>query len=322
MSHLRAITALAEFASFFRAAQHLHLSPPAVFGQIRQLEDEFGMKFYERLGRRLHLTDAGELLVKHAKAMLAKHDAAAASLRELHGGKRAVLRIGTGPHSAIGIVPHLLQAFLSSYPDTEVRLTTGDDHTLISDLRTGLLDAILMTLPPDDPDLEGEPWWRYEMAFVLPPSGRSGPGVTLREVLDYPFILYHRRVVVDAAIQRICLQEGIEPHIVMAIDHPDSIKQLVKLGLGASILPLWIVADEARAGTLRILRLENTRLYEYGLVYRRPGYRPKGLTALVSVAQRWGKWWPMAKYVVRLEPAGRRKLAAEATVRRGEKHEI
>jgi len=298
LSQLRAIIALGELASFSKAGEYLHLSPPAVFGQIRQLEDELGQKLYERIGRRLHLTDAGELLVKHAKTIVEKHDEAAAALRELSGVTAGVLRIGCGPHGSICVLPHLFRAFLAAHPNTEIRLTTGDDRKLISDLRTGLLDVMLMTLPLQDPDFEEEPLWRYEMVFVLPPRGRPGQRPTARELLKYPFILYRRTVVVDAAIREICLREGIEPRVVMENDLPDSIKELVKLGIGASMLPLWSVGDEARAGTLQILRPRNRHLYGYGLVYRRAGYRPKAATALALIAHRWSEWWPMAGNVV------------------------
>ena len=199
LSQLRAILALREVASFARAGQQLHLSPPAVFGQIRQLEDELGEKLYERIGKRLQLTAAGELLADRARLILKEHDEAVIALKELSGVRRGVLRLGSGPHGSITIMPHLLRAFLSEYPNTELRLTTGDDQTLLREVRSGILDVLLMTLPVGDPELEDEPLWRYEMVFVFPPGkGRAAHAPpTVDELREAPFILYRRTVVID-----------------------------------------------------------------------------------------------------------------------------
>src|SRR5215831_7333338 len=81
-AQLRAILALRELASLAKAGEHLHLSPSAVFCQIRQLEDELGQKLYERIGNRLQLTKTGELLAQHAAKLLSTHDAAINALKE------------------------------------------------------------------------------------------------------------------------------------------------------------------------------------------------------------------------------------------------
>ena len=111
MSQLRAILALKELASFAKAGEHLHRSPPAVFGQIRQLEEEIGQRLYERVGKRLELTDAGRMLADYACTILETHDEALSTLTGSTGGGAGVIRIGCGPHSSLRILPQLLRAF-------------------------------------------------------------------------------------------------------------------------------------------------------------------------------------------------------------------
>lgn len=302
MSQLRAILALKELASFARAGQQLHLSPPAVFGQIRQLEDELGEKLYERIGKRLQLTSAGELLAARAKEILKNHDETVLALKELSGARGGIVRIGCGPHSSISIIPHLLRAFLDAYPNNEVRLVTGDDQTLLRDVRTGLVDVLLMTLPTRDPELAEEPLWRYEMVFAVPPAeSKAKAPITINSLKERPFILYRRTVVIDDVIRQVCANLTFEPRIVMENDQPDSIIELVKLGLGYSMLPLWSVADAARQGQMRILRPEPRQVNSYGLIMRHSDYRPKALLALTHVAHEWRKWWPMARHVMPIE---------------------
>ena len=165
-SQLRAILALRELASLAKAGEQLHLSPSAVFCQIRQLEDEFGQKLYERIGNRLRLTGTGELLAQYAAKLISTHDAAITYLKEQSNSRRELLRIGCGPHSSQRVIPHLLRAFMKEHPATDLRLATSDDQSLLRDVRIGLLDAIFMSLPTGDAELCEEPLWSYEMVLV------------------------------------------------------------------------------------------------------------------------------------------------------------
>ena len=296
-SQLRAILALRELASLAKAGEHLHLSPSAVFCQIRQLEDELGQKLYERIGNRLRLTRTGELLAQHAAKLVATHDAAINEIKQEGTSRRELLRIGCGPHSSQRVIPHLLRAFLEQHPATDIRLTTAGDQALLGDARMGLLDTIFMSLPVGDSDLTEEPLWSYEMVFVLPPakSGRY-PRAKVQDLQRAPFIMYRRAVVIDAAYQQLCRDLGFEMNVVMENDEQDSIKELVKLGLGITFLPLWSVAEERRAGTLRILRAPKPQFHNYGMLYRRTDYSPKLLSSIIEVAHQWSRWWPAAKY--------------------------
>lgn len=299
LSQLKALLTLAEVASFARVGEQLHLSPSAVFCQIRQLEEETGQKMYERVGKKLHLTSAGEVLAQHARKILEAHEAALLATKEQSPTRKEMLRLGCGPHGSVRIVPYLLRALVNAHPSTEVRLITStEDQPLVRDVRLGLLDAILMSLPVGDKELCEEPMWSYELVFTLPPvrmlrTPLSKPG----ELSKVPFILYSRTVVVDAVLKRLCSDLGFEPNVVMENDEADSIKELVKLGFGIALLPLWSVVDEARRGRLRVLRPKQPQLYNYGLVYRGIGYSPRVLSDLREVAHRFKDWWPYASSV-------------------------
>jgi len=120
------------------------------------------------------------------------------------------------------------------------RRATGDDLPLLRDLRGGLLDVVFMSLPLRDPEIEEEPLWQYEMVLVVPPAGppKGRARINLEDLRKEPFILYRRPVVIDEALRNLRAAIGFEPNVVMENDEPDSIKELIKLGLGISILPL------------------------------------------------------------------------------------
>lgn len=299
LGQLRAMLALAELSSFSRAAERLHLSTPAVFNQVRQLEDEVGDRLYERVGRRLQLTRKGKLLAEHSNRILAAYDRALSDLTGGSGADREVLRLGSGPHSGIRVVPFLLRAFLEANPEVEIRFSGGDDQSLLRDLRGGALDAVLLSLPVGDPALREQPLWNYEMVFVLPPRRfrEWHPEEGIPALADKPFILFRRPVVVDRAIEKLFAGTGCSPRVVMENDDPASITELVKLGLGFSVLPLWSVGDDWKRDEVAILRGPESSFHEYGLLCRSSSYAAAPLIELRRVASAWREWWPLAQFV-------------------------
>jgi DNA-binding transcriptional LysR family regulator len=301
LNHSRALIAIGELSSFSKAGERLNLSPPAVFAQVHQLEAELGEKLYERSGRKLVLTPAGRLLLEFCRRLILVHDEAVGAIKELSGVQRGSLYLGCGPHISVSIVPHLLRAYLSRYPNVELRLITGNDHMLFEDLHAGKVDLILMNLPVETLDLVQDPLWRYELVFIVPPDDPAPEHgvVTAAELSKRPFILYQRSVVIESAIRQFCVAVGFEPKVVMQNDQADSIKELVKLGLGISLLPSWSVSEDVRRGTLRLLRMADKQLFSTtGLIYRKSSHLPQALQALLTVAHEWKSWLPRADDVL------------------------
>lgn len=301
LSHVRSLIAVAESSGFGRAAERLNLSPPAVFAHISQMESELGEKLYERAGRKLVLTPAGRTLLEYCRRLVVLHDEAVGAIRDLSGTHRGSLYLGCGPHISVAIVPHLLRAYLAQNPNVDLRLVTGNDDALFHDLHGGKVDVLLMNLPVDMPDIVQEPLWRYEMVFVLPAADAAGAGgkAAASELAARPFILYQRSVIIDSAIRQFCAAAGFEPKLVMENDQADSIKELVKLGLGISLLPAWSVSADVRQGTLRVVRMADRQLFATtGLIYRKAAHVPMTLRLLLSVAHQWPTWLPHAEDVL------------------------
>ncbi|MCP5116795.1 MAG: LysR family transcriptional regulator [bacterium] len=299
LSQLRAVVALRELASISKVADALHLTPPAVFSQIRHLEEQIGAKLYERVGKRLELTAHGKRLAERAKEIVRAHDETLAELQELRSESAAVLRIGCGPHSSVHILPHLLRVFLEAHPGTETRLATGSDEFLLHGVHSGMLDAILIHLPLDKVDLEEHPLYAYEMVFVA--SASSGIGkrrpIKLRDLAGLPYIRYHRPVLVDGVLEKLNYEAGFKPQTVIEDDNPASILELVKLGIGFAVLPYYTVARDVAARRLRIVRAKTQQAHLVGFAYRKPHHRRRILDDLIAAADQWPEWWPLAKYV-------------------------
>jgi DNA-binding transcriptional LysR family regulator len=302
LAHARALSAIGDLGSFSKAGERLNLSPPAIFAQIHQLEAELAQKLYERSGRKLVLTSAGRLMIDYCRRLLLVHDEAIGAVRELSGAQRGSLYLGCGPHISVSVVPHLLRAYISQYPNVELRLVTGNDHMLFEELYAGKVDLLLMNLPVQGAEVVQEPLWRYEMVFVVSPADPVGQSTaSAAELSSRPFILYQRSVVIESAIREFCVDAGFQPKVVMQNDQADSIKELVKMGLGISLLPLWSVSEDVQRGSLRVVRLQNRQLFTTtGLIYRKTAHLPMPVRALIEVAHQWKTWFPRADDVLEI----------------------
>jgi DNA-binding transcriptional LysR family regulator len=298
LSHLRTLVALSETTNFVRASNKLHLSPPAVFAHIRQLEEEVGGKIYERAGKALVLTVTGQVLLQSAKRILTEHDFAFVAIRETMDVKRGLLRFGCGPHTSVRIAPYLLHAFLKSYSHVEIENIVNDHLPLLRELHEGRVDVVLSTPMIRDREFETVPLWRHERVFVVSRKSRLARKkvVTVAELHDVPFILPCEAVAKDSTLRILRTEIGFEPNVIMNHAQAGAIVELLKLGLGTSILPLFSVEEDIRSGRLSPLRLQGCKLIdEMGLVHRRNPNVPAVVTAFVNVAKDWKTWLPIAK---------------------------
>src|SRR5512133_463194 len=166
---LQIFDAAARTLSFSRAAEVLRLTQPAVSMQIRQLEHFAGVPLFERTGRRLHLTDAGEELVQHARAVLRtleEADEAFAAMKGLRGGRVRLAVVSTAKYFA----PRLIARFGQTHPGVQVRLQVDNREDVVRTLTGNDVDVALMGRPPGELDLVAAPFADHPHVIIAPPG--------------------------------------------------------------------------------------------------------------------------------------------------------
>lgn len=163
LRHLRYFVTIAEEQSFTRAAERLWVAQPGLSTQIRRLEEELGVKLFERHTRGVDLTDAGRVFLERARAALAAADDARASVSDLESGLVGTIRLGLATGARSQLVPLLLERFGASRPDVEITVIESHGGTLLRDLRDGRLDALIAPSAFGSPELHRislgtEPW--------------------------------------------------------------------------------------------------------------------------------------------------------------------
>jgi DNA-binding transcriptional LysR family regulator len=240
LRHLRYFVAVAEELHFRRAADRLHVAQPAVSEQIRKLELELGVRLFERTQRAVSLTEPGAAMLDEARRVLRQADVAVCAARSAHDESACRLRLGYLPDSLPSAVPRALRRLANAVPKPDVELESGDAHRLVEDLRRGLLDAVVTSLPAPVKGLRVTPLG-HQHAIAAIPAGHP-QAISTTVVLEWstrePLIVLPRAVnpPFHAAVLAMCTAAGLSPTFVQAESVAHALLK-VSAGIGIALLP-------------------------------------------------------------------------------------
>ena len=249
LRHLVALKAIADEGSFGRAAERLGYTQSAISQQIAALERIVGLRLIERPGgpRPISLTEAGEILLRHADAIQARLLAAKADMAALEAGDAGRLRVGTFQSVGAKIIPRLLRRFSESRPQVEVVLRESQDEAeLLELIERGDLDLTFWTLP-----VAGGPYDTIELlhdAYVLvvpagSPLASAKRPPTLKEIVLQPVVGFNHCSAMDHVESQLA-STGRAPNIVFRSDNNGTVQGLVGAGVGVAVSPRLTVDED------------------------------------------------------------------------------
>jgi DNA-binding transcriptional LysR family regulator len=259
---LRVFVEVARHLSFVRAAESLHLTPPAVTMQVKELESAIELPLFDRQGRKVSLTTAGEYFLVYAKRMLSTlkdADDAMARFRKLESGTLSIGMVGTAKY----FVPRLLTRFREEHPGVELKLRVGANREeLVVMLQLGEVDLAVMGRPPKEMAMRAEPFAAHPHVFVAPPGhpilAMGHPPVSA--VGQYPLIVREPASGTRALMDRFFQSQRVEPRIAMEMPSNETIKQAVMAGMGLSFLSLHTLGLELQNRLIELVHVEDTPL--------------------------------------------------------------
>lgn len=269
---LRAFRVLARTGSFTQTARELHLTQSGISHSMKALETETGCRLLDRLGKKVVLTQAGEQLLQHAEKILSEMENARESLKQLGKWGKGRLRLGASTTACQQIIPPVLREFKESFPDHAITLEPGDTPQLVASLLKQKLDVALTLEVDKEPQLEFQPLFNDELQFIVSaqhPWARAGQ-VDREEVSRQSYILYSKTSITFRLIEQYFRREEMILNTVLEVGSMEATKELVKLGLGISILAPWICRREIQEGSLVALPLGRKKLgRRWGIVHQR-----------------------------------------------------
>jgi LysR family transcriptional regulator for metE and metH len=255
--HLRLIAQVARTESVTRAADLLHVTPSAVSHQLGELEDRLGTPIFVRSGRRMLPTPAGRLLVEAAGDVLGTIARVESQVEQIARHAAGELRVCTHCYTGYSWLPAIVAGLRQRYPAFGLQIVPEYTVEPIAALLDGKLDLALMNEESDDRRLRYRELFDDEHVAVVPAAHRwaARPFVTPEEIAAEPLYLFSRSLENSFVVRHVLRPAGLAPAHVTYLQLPEGIIEMVKAGMGATVLPKWSIANNLESGGLRAIRI-------------------------------------------------------------------
>ena len=252
---LETFAAVARLNSFTKAADALHLTQPAVSIQVKQISDTIGLALFEQTGRDIALTPAGEELVKTVRSLDDIWNRFESAIDDLKGMKRGKLRVALVT-TAKYFLPRMLGDFCKRYPDIDIELEIANRQKIIERLRNNQDDLYVMSYPPNDLDIVGQPFLDNEYVVVAPAAHwAAGKPVSLQELASEPFLLREQGSGSRHVIDQHMRESNTLLKVRLSLASNEAIRELVASGMGLSILSRHALGYDLERDGLVILNV-------------------------------------------------------------------
>jgi len=270
LHELKSFSVLARELHFRRAAEMLSVSQPALSKQIRRLEEVVGGKLFARTRRKVALTEAGRVLLPLANGLLRQSHSALTLAREASQGLAGTLRIGYGLAAVHDLLPRTILRFGRKYPHIRLHMSDMSTPSQVTALLDGTLDVGILRLPVAFADLDTLPLIRERLVLALPESAQYRPKYVLAHLSESPFVLLSRAASAtfhDHAVS-VCRCAGFRPNIVQEASDTFTILNLVRAGLGVSLVQSAATRMKVPGVRFRELQIPESE-WTIGLAWRR-----------------------------------------------------
>lgn len=283
LHQLKVFYCAVQSGGFTNASRKLRLSQSTISQHIKQLEGALGCRLFLRAGKQVIPTQEGLLLFEHCERIFQDVSNAEMAIQELSGRRKGKVRFGTGATTLIYQLPHVLEAFQARFPEVELIVVSDISEILLQEVMAHRLDLALVMLPVTETSLAVEPLCAEELRVALParhPLSRKRE-LTAADLARLRFILYERKTIMRQTIDNFFDEIGVQPQVSMVLENIEAIKSLIGAGLGASVLPVHAIGNEASDKKVRLMRVRGHKLYrQLGLVTLKSSYVPQAVREL------------------------------------------
>lgn len=284
---LQVFHTVARLLSFTKAAEHLHMTQPAVTFQIRQLEEHFNTRLFDRTHNKISLTAAGERVFEYADRIISLYNEMDSRVREITGDVSGILIIGASTTIAEYVLPGLLGEFQSRYPSVNVRLSVSNSLGIVHQVENNSIDVGIVESPVANKNLSVEVCWHDELVVILQETHALAkkPFLAPRDLVGLPFLSREEgsgtREVIADYLERNHMHFS-ELNLCMEFGSPEAIKSAVEAGLGVSVVSRATVGKEVKLGTLVAVPLKPSLERPFSFVYQRQKFRLRAVEEFMN----------------------------------------
>jgi DNA-binding transcriptional LysR family regulator len=287
---LQVFHTVARLLSFTKAAESLHMTQPAVTFQVRQLEEYFNTRLFDRTHNRISLTEAGKRVYEFADRIFELYAEMDNAVRDMTGEISGILIIGASTTIAEYMLPSLLGDFKKKYPDINVHLKVSNSDGIVSMVENNDIDLGVVEAPVLNKNLVVEECRKDRLVAIAAPqhalAGKSQ--VRLKELVEHDYIAREEGSGTREVIQEYLTDAGLKPgnvHVAMELGSPEAIKGAVEAGMGVSIVSEVTIHKELQLGTLVAIELEPPLERPFTFVHQKQKFRQRAMDELLDFAR-------------------------------------
>ena len=287
---LQVFHTVARLLSFTKAAESLHMTQPAVTFQVRQLEEYFNTRLFDRAHNRISLTEAGKRVYEYAEDIFDLYAKMENAVRDITGEISGVLIIGASTTIAEYMLPSLLGDFKKKYPDITVQLRVSNSDGIVTMVENNDIDLGVVESPVLNKNLVVEECRKDRLVAIVPPQhALSGnEKVTIKELLEHDYIAREEGSGTREVIHEHLADAGYKSadlHVAMELGSPEAIKGAVEAGMGVSIASEVSIHKELQLGTLVALELSPSLKRPFSFVHQKQKFRQRAMDELLEFAR-------------------------------------
>lgn len=291
---LQVFHAVAKLLSFTKAAEVLHMTQPAVTFQVRQLEEQFDTRLFDRAHNKVSLTEAGHVAFEFSESIFEKYSEMDNAIREVTGSISGSLTLGASTTISEYMLPALLGDFNSKNPEVLLKLRVSNTEGIVSMVENNVIDLGVVEGPVTNKNLLVEVCRKDDLVMVVPPDHdlANEKSVSVKKMLEYPFICREEGSGTREVIVEHLKAQGLGKHALKAcleLGSPEAVKGAIEAGMGLSILSSVSVAKELKLGTLKTVPLNPPLSREFSFVRQRQKFRVRTMEELLEFAQNYCK---------------------------------
>ena len=291
---LQVFHAVARLLSFTKAAEVLHMTQPAVTFQIRQLEEQFDTRLFDRAHNRVSLTEAGHVAFEYAEKIFEMYSEMENAIREITGSISGSLTLGASTTISEYMLPALLGDFNSQNPEVLLRLRVSNTEGIVSMVENNVIDLGVVEGPVTNKNLLVEVCRKDDLVVVVPPNHElaSQETVNVNEMLKYPFICREEGSGTRDVIAEYLRSQGVGKHALKAcleLGSPEAVKGAIEAGMGISVLSSVSISKELQLGILKSVPLDPPLSRDFSFVRQRQKFRVRTMEELLEFARNYCK---------------------------------
>jgi len=286
---LQVFHTVARLLSFTKAAETLHMTQPAVTFQIRQLEEYFNTRLFDRTHNKISLTAAGQRVYEYAERILQLYAEMENSVREMTGDVSGILIIGASTTIAEYMLPSLLGEFKNLHPNINLRLRVSNSVGVVHMVEDNSVDVGIVESPISNKNLAVEVCWHDELVFICPPQHplAKKTAITMKDFIDEPFVCREegsgtREFILEYMDKNKMTLQDLNLNV--EVGTPEAVKSAVEAGLGISIVSQATIAKELRLATLAARPLDPPLKRPFSIVYQRQKFRLRAMDEFMNFA--------------------------------------